>query len=118
MKKTELQQQLKKAGVPFKSKATKEELEKLLANSQQANGHAKGSTPKNERRPGAKALLRQKFERSGHVTPRQIDKIAATLNVTRSTVMTAMTDLKNPKYAGQAGPLAIEKAGDEYRLAK
>ncbi len=58
------------------------------------------------------------FTRSGVVTPKQIDQITAELNVTRSTVLTAMTDLKNAKYAGKAGPLNIEKDGDSYRLAK
>ena len=67
---------------------------------------------------GAKATLRERFTKAGVVTSKQIDKIAAESNVTRSTVMTAMSDLKNPKYAGQAGPLSIERDGDAYRLAK
>ncbi|MCH9007057.1 hypothetical protein IIA29_03470 [candidate division KSB1 bacterium] len=61
-------------------------------------------------------MLRGKFERAGVVTVGQVDKIAEQLRVTRSTVLTAMSDLKNPKYAGKAGPLNIEKDGDAYRL--
>ena len=114
--KTELQERLKNADIAFDSKATKAELQKLLADSQQtetetetkANGHAKG----------AKAVLRETLERRGVVTSKQIDRIVTKLNVTRSTVLTAMSDLKNEKYAGSAGPLAIEKDGDDYRLAK
>ena len=115
MTKTALQQELRNADITFRSKATKAELKKILADSQQtkkktkANGHAKG----------AKATLREKFKKIGVVTPRQIDQIAAESNVTRSTVLTAMTDLKNAKYAGKAGPLNIQKDEDgTYRLAK
>ena len=107
--KTELQHALQKAGIPFKSKMTKPELEKLLADS---------STPKNKKPLGTKATLRQKFERRGYVTSKQIDQIATTLSVTRATLLTAMSDLKNAKYAGSLGALNIEKDGDDYRLAK
>ena len=108
--KTELQHALQQAGIPFKSKATKTELEKLLANS---------SEPKNKKPLGAKATLRDKFERCGYVTSKQIDQIASTLNVQPATVFTAISDLKNPKYAGSAGPLAIQKEPDgTYRLVK
>ncbi|MCH7503240.1 MAG: hypothetical protein IIA10_07790 [Proteobacteria bacterium] len=108
--KTELQHALQKAGIPFKSKTTKAELEKLLADS---------STPKNKKPLGTKATLRQKFERRGYVTSKQIDQIATTLNVQPATVFTAISDLKNPKYAGSAGPLAIQKEPDgTYRLMK
>ena len=110
MTKTELQHTLQKAGITFRSKATKAELEKLA----KANGQAKPTTNK----VGAKAVLREKFTRSGVVAVGEIDKIAEQLSVTRSTVLTAMTDLKNAKYAGKAGPLNIEKDGDSYRLAK
>ena len=121
--KTELQHALQQAGIPFKSKAPKAELEKLVANSQQTNGQANGATPKNKAKSakpiGAKATLRHKFERRGYVTSKQLDEIAATLSVTRSTVLTAMTDLKNPKYAGQQGPLHIQKDDDgTYHLVK
>ncbi len=117
--KTELQHALQKAGIPFKSKTTKPELEKLLAKTQQTNGHAKGSTPKNKKPLGAKATLREKFTRRGYVTSKQIDQIAATLNVQPATIFTAISDLKNPKYAGSAGPLAIQKEPDgTYRLMK
>ncbi len=112
MTKKTLQQELKNADIAFDSKATKAELQQLLADSQQtetkANGHAKG----------AKAVLRETLERRGVVTAKQIDRIVTNLNVSRSTVMTAMSDLKNEKYAGSAGPLDIEKDGDNYRLAK
>ena len=67
---------------------------------------------------GTKATLREKFKKSGVVTPKQIDSIAERLNVTRATVLTAISDLKNAKYAGSLGALAIEKDGDSYRLAK
>ena len=114
--KTELQDALQKAGIPFKSKAPKAELEKLLAKSQQAKTKTK---TKSAKPLGAKATLRHKFERRGYVTSKQLDEIAATLSVTRSTVLTAMTDLKNPKYAGQQGPLHIQKDDDgTYRLVK
>ncbi len=117
--KTELQHALQQAGIPFKSKATKTELEKLFAKSQQANGHAKGSTPKNKKPLGAKATLRHKFEQRGYITSKQIDQIAATLNVQPATLFTAISDLKNQKYAGAAGPLDIQKDDDgTYRLAK
>ena len=115
--KAQLHEALRAAGVMFRTKAPKAELEKLFADNQQAvNGHA---TPKNKaKKPlGSKAALRHEFERHGYVTSKQIDQIAATLNVTRSTVMTAMADFKNAKYAGKAGPLNIEKDGDSYRLA-
>ena len=112
MTKKTLQQELKDADIAFDSKATKAELQKLLADSQpaksKANGHAKG----------AKAILREKFKKAGVVTVGQIDKIAEKLSVTRSTVLTAMSDLKNAKYAGKAGPLNIQKDDDGYRLAK
>ena len=115
MTKTALQQELRNADITFRSKATKAELKKILADSQQtkkktkANGHAKG----------AKATLREKFKKIGVVTPRQIDQIAATLNVQPATIFTAISDLKNPKYAGSAGSLAIQKEPDgTYRLVK
>ena len=110
MTKTELQHTLQKAGIPFKAKATKAELQKLV----KANGQAKPTTNK----VGAKAVLREKFEKDGVVAVGEIDKIAEQLGATRSTVLTAMSDLKNEKYCGQAGPLNIERDGDSYRLAK
>ena len=67
---------------------------------------------------GTKATLREKFNKSGVVTPKQIDSIAERLNVTRATVLTAISDLKNAKYAGSLGALNIQKDGDDYRLAK
>ncbi len=112
MTKAQLHEALRAAGVMFRTKAPKAELETLLT--EQANGQAKPTTNK----VGAKQVLREKFTQQGVVTVGQIDKIASKLNVTRSTVLTAMSDLKNAKYAGQAGPLNIEKDGDSYRLAK
>ena len=116
MTKAQLHEALRAAGVMFRTKAPKAELQQLLGESQQAkkktkvkaNGHAKG----------AKATLREKFKKAGVVTSKQIDKIASQLNVTHSTVLTAMSDLKNAKYAGSLGALNIEKDGDDYRLAK
>lgn len=121
MTKTQLHEALKAAGVMFRTKAPKAELETLLT--EQANGHATlknkaKSTKDNGHAKGAKAMLRGKFERAGVVTAKQIDNIAEKLNVTRSTMLTAMSDLKNPRYAGKAGALNIEKDGDSYRLAK
>ena len=118
MTKTQLHEALRAAGVMFRTKAPKAELETLLT--EQANGHAtKAKSAKDNGPPkGAKAMLRGKFEKAGVVTVGQIDKIAEQLSVSRATVLTAMSDLKNPKYAGQAGPLNIEKDGDSYRLAK
>ncbi len=114
--KTELQHALQKAGIPFKSKAPKAELEKLLAKSQQAKTKTK---TKSAKPLGAKATLREKFSRSGVVTSKQIDQIAATLNVQPATIFTAISDLKNAKYAGAAGPLHIQKDDDgTYRLVK
>ena len=114
--KTELQDALQKAGIPFKSKAPKAELEKLLAKSQQAKTKTK---TKSAKPLGTKAALRHKFEQRGYVTSKQIDQIAATLNVQPATIFTAISDLKNPKYAGSAGPLAIQKEPDgTYRLMK
>ncbi len=116
--KAQLHEALRAAGVMFRTKAPKAELEKLFADNQQAvNGHA---TPKNKaKKPlGSKAALRHKFEQRGYITSKQIDQIAATLNVTRATVLTAMSDLKNPKYAGSLGALDVQKDGDDYRLAK
>ncbi len=113
MKKTELQDQLRKAGVPFKAKATKAELQETLS---KANGQTKPTTKKNK--AGVKQVLRDKFTQHGVVAVGQIDKIAEKLSVTRATVLTAMSDLKNAKYAGKAGPLNIEKDGDSYRLGK
>ena len=108
--KTELQHALQKAGIPFKSKTTKTQLQMLLADS---------SKPNNKKPLGAKATLRQKFERRGYVPLKQVDQIAATLNVQPATVFTAISDLKNPKYAGSAGPLAIQMEPDgTYRLMK
>ena len=118
MTKTALQDQLRKAGVPFKAKATKEELEKLLAKNQKPNGHTKDLTPKNKKPLGAKAVLREKFTQHGVVTVGQIDKIASKLNVQPATVRTALSDLQNAKYAGKPGPLTIKRDGDAYRLAK
>ena len=114
MNKTTLQDQLRKADIAFDSKATKAELEKLLADSQPAPTKSKA----NGRAKGAKAVLREKFKKAGVVTAGQIDKIAEKLSVTRSTVLTALSDLKNEKYAGKAGPLNIQKDDDGYRLAK
>ena len=114
MTKTQLHAALRAAGVMFRTKAPKADLETLLT--EQANGQAKATTKKNK--VGAKQVLRDKLTQQGVVTVGQIDKIAEQLSVTRSTVLTAMSDLKTPKYAGQAGPLNIEKDGDSYRLAK
>ena len=116
MTKKELQAALRQAGVTFRMKAPKAELQQLLGESQQAkkktkvkvNGHAKG----------AKATLRAKFEKAGVVTSKQIDRIAVNLNVQRATVLTALSDLQNKKYAGPLGPLNIGKDGDAYRLVK
>ena len=112
MTKTALQQELRNADITFRSKATKAELEQLLS---KANGQTKPTTKKNK--VGVKQVLREKFSRSGVVTTKQIDQIAAESNVTRATVLTAMSDLKNAKYAGKAGPLNNQKDGDSYRLA-
>ena len=113
MTKTALQDQLRKADITFRSKATKTELEQLLS---KANGQTKPTPKKNK--VGVKQVLRETFTRSGVVTSKQIDKIASKLSVQPATVRTAITDLKNAKYAGKAGPLNIEKDGDDYRLAK
>ena len=109
MTKAQLQEALRASGVMFRTKAPKAELEQLFA-------EAKPTAKKNK--VGVKATLREMFTRSGVVTVGEIDKIAEQLSVTRSTVLTAMTDLKNAKYAGKAGPLNIEKDNDDYRLAK
>ena len=114
MTKAQLHEALRASGVKFRTKAPKAELEKLFAESQQA----KKKTKANGHVTGAKTTLRAKFEKVGVVTSKQIDQIATTLSVTRATVLTAMSDLKNPKYAGSLGALAIEKDGDSYRLAK
>ena len=116
MTKVQLHEALRAAGVMFRTKAPKAELEKLFT--EQANGQAtKAKSAKGNGPPkGAKAMLRGKFERAGVVTVGQIDKIAEQLSVSRSTVLTAMSDLKNPKYAGKAGALNIERDGDVYRL--
>ena len=111
MTKVQLHEALRASGVMFRTKAPKAELEKLFA-----DGQTKPTAKKNK--VGVKATLREMFTRSGVVTVGEIDKIAEQLSVTRSTVLTAMTDLKNAKYAGKAGPLNIEKDGDDYRLAK
>jgi soluble cytochrome b562 len=113
MTKTALQDQLRKAGVPFKAKATKAELQEMLS---KANGQTKPTTKKNK--AGAKQVLRDRFTQHGVVTVGQIDKIASKLNVQPATVRTALSDLQNAKYAGSLGALAIEKDGDSYRLAK
>ena len=111
MTKVQLHEALRASGVMFRTKAPKAELEQLFA-----DGQAKPTAKKNK--VGVKATLREMFTRSGVVTVGQIDKIAEQLSVTRSTVLTAMSDLKNEKYCGQAGPLNIEKDNDDYRLAK
>ena len=113
MTKAQLHEALRASGVMFRTKAPKAELEQLF---EEANGQAKPTAKKNK--VGVKATLRDKFAKDGVVTVGQIDKIAEKLSVTRSTVLTAMTDLKNAKYAGKAGPLNIEKDDDGYRLAK
>ena len=113
MTKVQLHEALRASGVMFRTKAPKAELEQLFA---EANGQTKPTPKKNK--VGVKATLREMFTRSGVVTVGQIDKIAEQLSVTRSTVLTAMSDLKNEKYCGQAGPLNIEKDNDDYRLAK
>ena len=121
MTKAQLHEALRAAGVMFRTKAPKAELEKLLTENEKQNGHTKDSTPKNKKAPkprGAKTLLREDFERNGVVTTKQIKQIAASLNVQPATVLTAMSDLKNAKYAGPLGALNIEKDGDSYRLAK
>ena len=108
--KTQLQQALQEAGVSFKSKATKAELEKLLADSTKQTG---------KKPRGAKATLRDTFAQSGFVTTKDIKRIATTLKVQKATVLTALSDLQNPRYAGAAGPLAIQKDDDgTYRLTK
>ena len=113
MTKTALQQELRNADITFRSKATKAELEQLLA---KANGQAKPTTKKNK--VGAKQVLREKFKKAGVVTVGQIDKIAEKLSVQPATVRTALSDLQNARYAGKLGPLTIKKDGDAYRLAK
>ena len=113
MTKTQLHEALRAAGVMFRTKAPKAELETLLT---KANGQAEPMTKKKS--AGAKQVLREKFKKAGVVTVGQIDKIAEQLSVSRATVLTAMSDLKNAKYAGKAGALNIEKDGDSYRLAK
>ena len=75
-------------------------------------------TKANKKPDGVKQVLRDRFTKAGVVTPKQIDSIVAKLNVTRATVLTAISDLKNERYAGSLGVLAIEKNGDSYRLAK
>ena len=113
MTKKQLYRALRASGVMFRTKAPKAELEKLFA---EANVQTKPTPKKNK--VGVKQVLRETFTRSGVVTSRQIDKIASKLSVQPATVRTAITDLKNAKYAGKAGPLNIEKDGDDYRLAK
>ena len=112
MTKLQLHAALRAAGVMFRTKAPKAELEKLFT--EQDNGQTKPTTKKKP--AGAKQVLRDRFTKQGVVTVGQIDKIAEQLSVTRSTVLTAMSDLKNAKYAGKAGALNIERDGDVYRL--
>ena len=111
MTKTQLHEALRASGVMFRTKAPKAELEKLFA---EANGQTKPTPKKNK--VGVKATLREMFTRSGVVTVGQIEQIATKLNVQKATILTAMTDLKNAKYAGKAGAINIERDGDVYRL--
>ncbi len=113
MTKTELQQELRNAGITFRSKATKADLQEMLS---KANGQTQPTTKKNK--AGAKQVLRDRFTQHGVVTVGQIDKIASKLNVQPATVRTALSDLQNAKYAGKPGPLTIKRDGDAYRLAK
>ena len=113
MTKTQLHAALRAAGVMFRTKAPKAELETLLT---KANGQAEPTTKKKP--AGAKQVLREKFTQQGVVTVGQIDKIASKLNVQPATVRTALSDLQNAKYAGKLGPLTIKRDGDAYRLAK
>lgn len=114
MTKVQLHDALRAAGVMFRTKAPKAELEMLLT--EQANGKTKPTTKKNK--VGAKQVLREKFKKAGVVTVGQIDKIASKLNVQPATIRTALSDLQNARYAGKLGPLTIKKDGDSYRLAK
>ncbi len=88
-------------------------------NAQPPQGGEGPAGPKPTQGPGgpAKAATHALLS-SGH--PFSVEELMKATGVTtRSTMMTALSDLKNPKYAGKLGALQIEKGADGmYRVTK
>jgi hypothetical protein len=82
-----------------------------------AGGNAVGPKPTQSTAKGAKPAVHQLLS-SGH--PFSVDELMKATGVTNKvTIMTALSDLKNPKYAGQLGALTIEKGADGmYKVTK
>jgi hypothetical protein len=82
-----------------------------------AGGNAVGAKPTQSTAKGAKPAVHQLLS-SGH--PFSVDELMKATGVTNKvTIMTALSDLKNPKYAGQLGALTIEKGADGmYKVTK
>lgn len=107
--KKDLQVKITKLGGTFAAKDTKQKLIATVTKLQPAE------KPK-ARRGSSKEELRRLFDANGYVTNDDIDSVARKLGVKTQSVMTALSDLQNPKWAN--GPvLGIAKEGDRYCLS-
>lgn len=80
-------------------------------------GGPAGDKPTQATAKGSKAAVHQLLS-TGH--PFHVEELMKATGVTnKATIMTALSDLKNPKYAGQLGALTIEKRADGmYHVTK
>lgn len=69
------------------------------------------------REPGAKEKLRAALIAAGS-TGLTMDEMAAVTGGSKKLVSDYMCYLKNPKYAGSAGPIEIHRMGDHYTVDK
>ena len=104
--KKDLQLKITKLGGTFKAKDTKD---KLIATITELYPAAQ---PK-ARRGSSKEELRHLFKAKGYVTNDDLEAIARQLGVKRESVMTALSDLQNPKWA-QGPVLKIENDNGRY----
>lgn len=101
-----LQSELRELGVEFKSKATKAELEELLAAAKK---------PARKQRVSTKAILRDLFPDVGtrHSVEDVVAHVTSLAPVKEATIGTMIGDLKNPKYAA-GETINIIREGDDY----
>ena len=124
MTKKGLQAELAKLGVSFKSRDTKDTLEALLkghvddnttvADKSDIKNHSQDpAESRTTRGPSTKDVIRGMFPKVGATIARDA-LFEALANVKPETVTTMLGDLKNEKYCGSLGPIAIEREGDEF----
>lgn len=110
--KGDLRREIERLGGKTRAKDTLAQLEQQL---ESLLDKPKGTPAPKRKRPGAKVMIRETLREKGEFN---LDDMAKACGVRPETVVTMVSDLRNPKYAGEGGPLKIEKQGHTYHLAR